>query len=572
MALFEKRKSSFKVLLDDTITLQCVIEAAQNLETHTDYVMKVQRGTSTENSWQINRRYSDFVAFHELLKISNLDLPLPPKKMFGNMDREFIAERQQNLQQYLTLILSHHLLATSIIVKRFLDQANYPSNLQEIALQHVSMFFRSEPHWEVVEAMKDIGWRIRKSYFMIKPKDQPKVRQILAWSDFGPDMVLDDKVLLQAMKMLPTIQHPYIYPVTYASANETGGFAIRTYHASGTLRDFICKSKPKHHYLRKYCNPKSYAALDLTTMRTYGRQILEALKFLHEKGIPYGHLHTGNVILEGNACRLLDIENSMLGLPSYYRDFIIQHKKIKTTEDVDVYSFGHVLFEMVFGMPLHKHFKDDFPHTVPAPAKSVLESILTSESCKKGMPTIEDLLDHQFFKDVPVTEGPQFRLPSKLKEPLKMAKEMGVEKRLRSDQKQFSSWMRVSKVHAHHNSEEEKKKRKKAMVRKRLSEQQLSIDENQTNGASNGVASSVSSPSSTAPSSPASVKKSHRKPHRKHRSECKDVSTSKKKVTINENEHTTSSTISTSGPASPIYSHPTSTGPAPAPSLCQNHT
>lgn len=27
----------------------------------------------------------------------------------------------------------------------------------EIALQHVSMFFRSEPKWEVVEPLKDIG-------------------------------------------------------------------------------------------------------------------------------------------------------------------------------------------------------------------------------------------------------------------------------------------------------------------------------------------------------------------------------------------------------------------------------
>ena len=60
-------------------------------------------------------------------------------------------------------------------------------------------------------------------------------------SDFGPDKVMDDKDLLQAMKLLPTIQHPYIYPLTYASANETGGVAIRTYHATGTLRDYICK-------------------------------------------------------------------------------------------------------------------------------------------------------------------------------------------------------------------------------------------------------------------------------------------------------------------------------------------
>ncbi|XP_038054401.1 PX domain-containing protein kinase-like protein isoform X1 [Patiria miniata] len=509
MSLFEKTKSSGKVLLDDTTPLQCVIEAAQNVETHIDYVMKVQRGIAAEKTWQINRRYSDFVALHEFLKITNLELPLPPKKVFGNMDREFIAERQQSLQQYLSLILSHHLLATSFIVKRFLDPSNYPANLQEVALQHVSMFFRSEPYWEVVEPFRDIGWRIRKSYFLIRPKDQPKVRQILAWSDFGPDKVMEDKDILQAMKVLPTIQHPYIYPVTFASANETGGFAIRTYHATGTLRDFICKAKPKHHYLRKYCHPKSYTAFNMMNIKTYGRQILEALKFLHEKGIPYGHLHTGNVILEGNTCRLLDVENSMLGLPSYYRDFIVQHKKINTTEQIDVYSFGHIIFEMVFGMPLNKHFKDDFPHTVPSPIKSVLESILTSESCKSGLPSVDDLIADPLFSDVSVASAPQFRLSSKLKEPLKMAKENGVEKRLKADQKQLASWRRASKAHAHHNSEEEKKKRKKASAKKRMSEQQLSVTDSQTNGATNGAtngtASGVSSPSSTAPSSPSSV-------------------------------------------------------------------
>jgi len=43
------------------------------------------------------------------------------------------------------------------------------------------MFFRSEPNWEVVEPLKDIGWRLKKSFFLIKPKDQPKQRMILSW-------------------------------------------------------------------------------------------------------------------------------------------------------------------------------------------------------------------------------------------------------------------------------------------------------------------------------------------------------------------------------------------------------
>ena len=63
-----------------------------------EYVVRVQRGATAENSWLITRRYNDFVTLAGLLRQSNNDLPLPPKRMFGNMDREFIAERQQGLQ------------------------------------------------------------------------------------------------------------------------------------------------------------------------------------------------------------------------------------------------------------------------------------------------------------------------------------------------------------------------------------------------------------------------------------------------------------------------------------------
>lgn len=44
------------------------------------------------------KRYNDFVALDAVLKVCNIDLPLPPKKLFGNMEREFIAQRQQGLE------------------------------------------------------------------------------------------------------------------------------------------------------------------------------------------------------------------------------------------------------------------------------------------------------------------------------------------------------------------------------------------------------------------------------------------------------------------------------------------
>lgn len=62
------------------------------------------------------------------LQVCGISLPLPPKKLIGNMDREFIAERQRGLQTYLDSITQHPLLSSSLTVKKFLDPNNYSAN------------------------------------------------------------------------------------------------------------------------------------------------------------------------------------------------------------------------------------------------------------------------------------------------------------------------------------------------------------------------------------------------------------------------------------------------------------
>lgn len=54
-------------------------------------------------------------------------------------------------------ILANLMLANSLPVKKFLDAENYLENFKELALAHVSMFFRSESNWQVLEPLNDIG-------------------------------------------------------------------------------------------------------------------------------------------------------------------------------------------------------------------------------------------------------------------------------------------------------------------------------------------------------------------------------------------------------------------------------
>lgn len=63
-----------------------------------EYILRVQRGPTKDVSWNVSRRYRDFAALHAGLVQANIDLPLPPKKLIGNMQPAFIAERQIALQ------------------------------------------------------------------------------------------------------------------------------------------------------------------------------------------------------------------------------------------------------------------------------------------------------------------------------------------------------------------------------------------------------------------------------------------------------------------------------------------
>ncbi|XP_049831647.1 PX domain-containing protein kinase-like protein isoform X1 [Schistocerca gregaria] len=487
MAMFEK-KSQRKICLDDTETLTCAIENYQNIQGHTEYVIRVQRGPIPEKSWHVCRRYSDFVSLHNALQQSGLPLPLPPKKLIGNMDREFVAERQLGLQSYLNLILMNPILASSLPVRKFLDPENYSTSFQEVALQHVSMALRGEVNYEIMRPIPEMGWRIRKHYFLVKNHNQPKDEMVLSWVEYGPDKHLDDREMLSACKSISSMQHPFIQKPEFINSNEIGGYVVRALNNAGTLRDLLYCSKPKSTFLRKYGNPKQRKPLLVEEVSLYGKQILEALSFLNSKGLPYGHLHPGNVIVENGRIKLIDIENGILGLPSFYRPYILHHKKIKTMEAVDVYCFGHVIYEMAFAYPLYDSVCDILPPHCPPLLRSLLESILSTEACKDGMPSIPTLLAHPFFNgftsnglsNTSADEQAYLKFSSHLREALKDARQK-MEERLKEEQKMVRQQKRLVKVQELLTTEGDKRNRKQKL---KLQEQTAPQQQLITNGKS----------------------------------------------------------------------------------------
>lgn len=145
---------------------------------------------------------------------------------------------------------------------------------------------------------------------------------------------------------------------------------VKLVKSSSNKKSSFVQVKPRESYLKKYCNPKKSQGLELPHIKLYGRQILEVqthiytqshihthtcmhtyiyihtlcdylcvyiqgLKLLHDAGIFFGHLHTSNVLVDDGVCRLMDVENGMLGVPSALRPAFTQFRKINVCAHTD---------------------------------------------------------------------------------------------------------------------------------------------------------------------------------------------------------------------------------------------
>jgi len=98
------------------------------------------------------------------------------------------------------------------------------------------------------------------------------------------------------------------------------------------------QAKPGGHFIKKYGRPKSFNIMPVNSIRMFGRQLLETLRFLYDKGFPYGQYRemiitwTVSTILEDdrmlfhyNGIILISFLNAML-----FSVVIVQRRQLKS--------------------------------------------------------------------------------------------------------------------------------------------------------------------------------------------------------------------------------------------------
>ncbi|XP_067003847.2 slowpoke-binding protein [Anabrus simplex] len=276
-------------------------------------------------------------------------------------------------------------------------------------------YLRTCPRYTLLHHLNDIGSRVDKHWFVVRDTSVKTERLLtLVPRSANCPIQCNPSTRNTILELFLALQHPYIYPVLDLEFRESTGqsyvILVLPFNSKGSLKDLIYKSRWQDDWSQKYGQRSE--GLPVSQVQRLGRQILEALLFLKERGFPpCSHLHSGNVILQNGVARLTGLENTLLGHTSRIHP-IIWSRARTDPQAVDTICFGHVLFEMCAGyelcapQPSAGHLMDiqDYPQVV-----EVLELIFHHP--ERRFPTVEELLLLDFFRNIDLREMRATPLP-----------------------------------------------------------------------------------------------------------------------------------------------------------------
>ena len=149
------------------------------------------------------------------------------------------------------------------------------------------------------------------------------------------------------------VEHPFILTLRYSFQTSTHYFLIVDYVNGGDLFKHLKRRG-------NFSEPEA---------RHYGAQIIPALEHLHSQNIIYRDLKPENVLVDKDGYiklsdfgiskqikHSLDLTNTMVGTPEYIAPEMFSARQGYGVE-VDIWSLGCLLYELVVGQP---PFKDTF--------------------------------------------------------------------------------------------------------------------------------------------------------------------------------------------------------------------
>ncbi|RMX58121.1 hypothetical protein pdam_00000015 [Pocillopora damicornis] len=224
---------------------------------------------------------------------------------------------------------------------------------RDAVLLNCYYYLKDSKKYSFIDHLPDMGSRVNKQWFLVKDSKQA-INAVLTMTPWSSQTVIDfTKATKKTLKELfSLLQFPYLFPlmdIDFVFSHNLVMF-IHPYRSTGSLKDLIYGSRPQSSWVEKY--QARGKALSLTQIRNFGRQVLEALVYLRDKGFPTcGHVHSGNVFIINGTAKLSGFENSMFGWKS--RLYPTIKKLIKNRDDdIEVIQFGHLLYEMLAGWEL----------------------------------------------------------------------------------------------------------------------------------------------------------------------------------------------------------------------------
>ncbi|XP_017886145.1 slowpoke-binding protein isoform X8 [Ceratina calcarata] len=277
------------------------------------------------------------------------------------------------------------------------------------ALSIFQAYIRKTPRYSLVKQLNNIGSRMDKHWFTVRDTCL-KTDRLITLAPLSRNCPLSISSLAKNVlnDLFLALQHPYICPIFDIDFLEYDGqnYVIVVQPISqGSLKDLIYgieRTGWNEDWSQKYGSRGK--GLPLPQVQQMGRQVLEALVFLKERGFPtVTHLHSGNVLVQNGVARLAGLENTLLGFTSRIHPLIVS--RMSQSISVDMLCFGHMLFEMCAGYELPS-FKPNSVHLSDLemyPQVVELLKFIFGDSCNRHK-IVEELLVHDLFRNIDLRE------------------------------------------------------------------------------------------------------------------------------------------------------------------------